>query len=303
MIPKPTQCPYCEGPVVLIKGNLQCETRWCPGRLIEDLTFVGSKEGLGIEALGQEIARKLVQDGYVTTLSDLFEFGQELADWHLKDPERFNQVMAKRGFGSEAVKLYLGIAEARDSREWERWIVALNVEGVSKTTGKQIAMALGLQDLESFPTRLLEVPGLGIEGLDKAATTSITDWALDLENLNLCRKLHETGCRPKSLKKVLEVGEGPCSGMIVCITGEHLGMERDEIQVHLSKLGAVVKSGVSKKLTHLIAGAGAGPSKLQKARELGILVLNTEWLQKTLTEADIDIGVGNGGFELNLDEF
>ena len=63
---------------------------------------------------------------------------------------------------------------------------------------------------------------------------------------------------------------------------------------------SVVKNGVSKKLTHLCAGSGAGTSKLQKARELGILVVNTDWLRRTLEEGGIDVGPGNGGFELSM---
>jgi NAD-dependent DNA ligase len=74
----------------------------------------------------------------------------------------------------------------------------------------------------------------------------------------------------------------PLAGYVMCITGEFLPTERDTLSKMLSALGATMKSGVSKKLTHLLVGEGAGQSKLSKAKELNLPMLKREWLVKTL---------------------
>ena len=98
-----------------------------------------------------------------------------------------------------------------------------------------------------------------------------------------CQALYSYGVRPKSIlapqadpSKLL-----PLSGYVMCITGE-FGSPREIIAKMLTSLGAEMKTGVSKKLTHLLVGEGAGQSKLAKAADLNIPKLNTDWLTKTL---------------------
>jgi DNA ligase (NAD+) len=244
---------------------------------------------LEIEALGPEMAKLLAEGQYVLDLADLFEFALECQAARAKDVDRYEARLKKNGFSIAAVnKMLEGISQAR-TKDWDRWLVALNIEGIGKVLGKQIAMALNLDMLDTLCAKLKTISQLGLEGFGDKKMSSVALWAS--ENEELCLRLHEAGVRPKRQQalrvdvKVEGDGSLPLKGMAICVTGEHLGMDREVIQAHLKAMGAEIKSGVSKKVTHLVAGMGAGPSKLTKAKELGILVFDTKWL-KALFEAN-----------------
>lgn len=304
----PSQCPFCAEPTVVrvdpkskIK-TLWCENRHCPGALKEALVELGSRDCLEIDLLGPELAQRLVQEGYVLDLADLFEFAQDLSEAYARDAKKYAAKMQSEGFSAaNMLKFHLSAMEAAHSRDWDRWFRALNIDGVGRTLGKQLAMALGLEGFDTLCPKLLTVD-TSLEGFGDTKVQAIRDWASDEENQRLCARLHLL-CRPKELKtkKVATSGQGPCSDMVVVVTGEHLGMDREDIQQKLAGLGATIKSGVSKKVTHLIAGAGAGPTKIAKAKELGIVVLSTAWLRKTFSDNEVEMPDADKSFELDVE--
>ena len=304
MIRVPKFGPVCGAPVDVVLDRPRCTDPHCPGRVLAEIQqFL---KGMSAEACSRIIydggLAHLIEEQYIPGLPELFEFAQDMDDQYVKDSERFNRVITKMGLDPRGVRaLSSGVLTVVASRPWSSWLQGLL--GLEASMAGQVETLVG-KDLEDLADRLSSERAMGIEGLDCAFL-----WRWGAENRDLCLRLHELGCRPlvkeapksKPAKGVPEpTGSGPCAGITICLTGEHLGIERDQLQKHLASLGAVVKNGVSKKLTHLCAGSGAGTSKLQKARELGILVVNTDWLKRTLEEGGIDVGPGNGGFELSL---
>jgi DNA ligase (NAD+) len=297
----PKFCPHCGARTERREDSLWCTNEDCTGKLRAELMDLA--KWLDIPSLTNAMIRKLTDEEFVLRRPDLFAFCLDLSQMHLKNPAKFNSKMETLGFDPrEAINLYQEVMDAAQSRSWDLWLRALGVVQ-SESQSKQLALALpNLSTLDWLYRDLAGVAQLGLSGLDPEP---IVRWC-NSHNREDLLGLHEAGCLPLAVKRKATVVdgsgiEGPCSGMVVCITGEHLGMDRKELQEELAKLGATIKNGVSKKLTHLIAGAGAGPSKLQKARELGILVLNTDWLKKTLTDAGVELGVGQGGFEIDVE--
>jgi DNA ligase (NAD+) len=263
---------------------------------------IANRDVLEIEALGPEMATLLASGGYALDLADLFEFALDCQAARAKDVDKYELRLKKSGFSIVGVnKMLEGISQAR-TRDWDRWLVALNVEGIGKVLGKQLAMALKLDTLGTLCTKLKTIGDFGLEGFGDKKLDNVVRWAT--ENDELCQRLHEAGVRPKAQvsKVVVTVSNGqqPLAGMAICVTGEHLGMDREVIQAHLKALGADIKSGVTKKVTHVVAGMGAGPSKLQKARELGILVLDTKWLKNTLESNGVKIPA-DGDFDTDVE--
>ena len=258
------------------------------------MTAIASRDVLEIDALGPELASQLA-DGYVLDLADLFEFIKECREARGKDSGKYEGQLRKKGFSVSAINKMIESVEQAKIRDWDRWLLALNIEGIGKTLGKQLSMALELSTFDTLCGKLMLTGSLGLEGIGEKKLETIMAWCSSLENQKLCRRLHDLGVRPKGqgVKRVEVSGAQPLKGMAICVTGIHLGMEREDIHAYLKSLGSEIKTGISKKCTHVIAGIGAGPSKLAKARELGILVLHTDWLKKTLEENGIKVNAVN----------
>ena len=99
--------------------------------------------------------------------------------------------------------------------------------------------------------------------------------------------LHDAGVRPASTV-VLTDGPRPLEGYVICITGE-FSEERPSIQRKLESLGAVCKSGVSKKVNLLVIGDGAGKTKTTKAAELGVRTEGRDWLVQALKSGGLEL--------------
>lgn len=108
-------------------------------------------------------------------------------------------------------------------------------------------------------------------------------FASDPEWVRLCSWLYDYGVRPSAIVSANTPG-APLSGVAFVITGEFEEFgNRDEITAKLEMLGAVAKSGVSKKVTHLIVGTEPGKSKLSKAAQLGVQQVGHDWLKQALS--------------------
>lgn len=302
MIPVPTHCPECGEPITRITDpksgieNLWCTNRACKGQIREMLVQVAHRDVLELEALGPELASQLSEGGYVLDLGDLFGFIDDCQEVLQGAPDKFDERIRKKGFSAAAIRKLIGSAKQARTRDWDKWLVALNLEGIGKVLAKQLAMALELNSMETLCSKLLKVGGLGLEGFGEKKVEGVLAWAMDPQNKDMCIKLHAAEIRPGVLKaKRVEVtpgGSQPLKGMAICVTGEFFdyGLSREEIHERLKGEGANIKTGVTSKCTHLVVGEGAGRTKLAKAKELGILTLNSAWLASVLNLSSVDKG-------------
>lgn len=299
-IQAPTVCPDCTGPVVAYteeKSDITthwCENVECPGRIADMLTFIADRTLLEIEGLGPEMAAALAKGGYVKTLADLFEFCNDARPaLERVGAERFSAGMNKKGLPGAATIKMIETVERAKTAPWDRWIAALGIPTIGLSLGKVLAKELALQpeDMQvRFGEKIIESMDRQIEGIGFVKKEELSAFALSPRQAIICSRLHAAGVRPTSLEAPKVVAGAPLAGMVFCITGEFYTVgSREFITAELVKLGAVSKSGVSKKVNHLLVGTEAGRTKLTKAKELGIAQYDEDWLTETLTKHGVKV--------------
>jgi DNA ligase (NAD+) len=290
-IEAPDVCPSCgEGVRETQDAKSGVLSHWCVnpacnGRLAAYLGYVAGRDVLEIDELGPETITKLIEEGYVASLADLFTFAANvLTGVESKGEGAVANKLNKLGIpGSSTIKMARSLEKVK-TRDWDRWLAALGIPGIARTLSKMLSthFRLGEKDMDILPSILSKGDYSLIEGIGDKKEAELRRYLPTIEQI--CKDLYEAGVRPKSLlvdtmdpSKIM-----PLAGYVMCITGEFLPTERETISKMLTSLGATMKTGVSKKLTHLLVGEGAGQSKLSKANELNIPKLGKEWLTKTL---------------------
>jgi DNA ligase (NAD+) len=294
IINAPTQCPDCNSAIVEYtepKSSITthwCENALCPGRVADMLTHIADRKLLEIEGLGPEMAATLAKAGYITNIADLFEFLNECAFALSKHGEdKFSTVMKKRGLSAAAVLNMIETAERAKTAGWDRWIAALGIPMIGITLGKVIAKERKLtsEGMLSLPMKLY-LPTLTrdheeIEGVGFHKRAELNKFALDAEGSLICQRLYTAGVRPTPVEQPAVVEGSPLDKVAFCITGEFYEIgSREYITTQLVKLGAVSKSGVTKKVTHLLVGTEPGQTKLKKAADLKIPTYDTDWISE-----------------------
>ena len=295
LLAPPTNCPSCGHKVresIDSKSHIlthYCPSSTCPARMVSHFQYIGKREVMDIDGLGDVLAEQFVGMGVAPTVGYLWQWADEAEKLRTSDEAQFEASIAEAGFGQSAITALLnGLIKARVN-PWDRWLQALGIPGIAKEMARGIAAALALQpeDLPVLHERLLEIaPGM-IEGIGKERLNDIKLWALDQTVIDDLKLLWGAGVRPASTVQLHE-GPRPLEGLVIVLTGE-FGEERERISKKLETLGAVCKGGVSKKVNLLVVGEGAGHNKSAKAKELGIRMEGKEWLVAALKSGGLAI--------------
>lgn len=299
-IPEPTACQCGQALVKTINPKSGVVTHWCESplcteRLKARLGYLADRTVLELDELGPELIRQLVDDEYVLTLADLFSFADAITKGMVQKPEAVQSKVAAMGYGVKVIKMAAAVEKAKTTT-WDKWIAALDLPGIGRTLGKVIATQARLQsdDMQYLYSKLVklftEEKIEGVGDIRKAEVLGFLQRNLDTFTEDL-RRLHELGVRPEALIQAQQEGDLPLSGYVLCVTGD-CGEDRESIYKKLTELGAQMKTGVSKKLTHLIVGNAPGKSKLLKATELNLPRLNVQWLKSTLEQNGMALEVG-----------
>lgn len=272
-----THCPSCQGELSLDAENiiLRCtNVTNCPAQITERIRHIVSRDVLDVEGLGGEKIEELHSLGFLKTAADL---------WRLKGHK--NDLENLPGWGVRSVKVLLTSLEARKEVNLHRFITALGIREVGRTSGK--ILAKNFLSFENFKNTA-EAAASGdeaakkklksIEGIGDIVLKSITDFFSDERAINSTLDLLSV-ITPIDEEKP-EVNEAsPIIGKIVVFTGSLEKMTREEAIIHAESLGAKSSGSVSKKTDILVYGPGAG-SKLTRAQELGVtLMTESEWIE------------------------
>ena len=266
----PQECPVCGTPVARAEGEVdrRCPNVSCPAQVEERFRHYARREAMDIEGLGTVVVHELVERGLVKDFADLYRLSfDELAP--LFAPK------AKKGESLGARNLLEAI-EASKSRELRRLVFGLGIRFV----GERAAMLLArhFRSLRAIEEATVEAID-DIYEIGPAVAGSVYAWFRDPANLDLVRRLEKAGLR------VEEEGRQPVSlalqGQQIVLTGTLESMSRDEAKAAIEAAGGRVTGSVSKKTTAVVAGRDAG-SKLDRARELGIPVIDEAELRKRL---------------------
>ena len=262
------KCPVCGSTIVREEGeaNWRCTGGlFCPAQRKEALLHFASRRALDIEGLGDKLVEQLVDSGIVRTPVDLYKL--DLIT--LANLERMGEKSANN--------LLDAIAHSKQTT-LARFIYALGIRNVGETTAKDLARHFGkLKNLmDADRERLQRVPDVG-----PVVAQSIFSFFREKHNVDVIEALLDEkrgGISPKE-NEGEPVEDLPLIGKTFVLTGTLSTMSRDEAKAALEALGAKVAGSVSKKTDYVVAGTEAG-SKLDKARELGVPVLNeTEFIK------------------------
>ncbi len=254
----PETCPVCANPLQPEGKFLYCDNIDCAAQLVGRIVHLASRKALDIEGLGPKQVEQLVEAEIVTSVEDVFT----LAD-------RKDQLLELERWGERSTKNLLAQIDARRTPPLARFLNGIGIRHVGETTAKDLAAHFGTLDRLRAATNaeLLAVDGVG----DEVAAAVIEFFALP-KNQQTLATLHAEGVEPQEAERV---EGGALAGRVFCFTGGLSTMSRDEAKEKVEALGAKAATGVSKKVTDVVAGADAG-SKLAKAEKLGLRIHTEE---------------------------
>ncbi len=260
----PTTCPVCGSPIVRLADEAiaRCSGGWvkCSAQRKGGLQHFASRRAMDIEGLGDQLIEQLVDRQVVTTAADLYKLGLTA----LAELDRM---------GVKSAQNVLAALEKSKSTTLARFIYALGIRHVGEATAKALAHHFGNLDtlLEAKEEQLLEVADIG-----PVVAQAIIHFFADAVNRELIEQLRCSGIHwPEVASTALK--PRPLLGKTFVLTGTLPTLTRDQAAAMIEAAGGKVTGSVSKKTSYVVAGSEAG-SKLIKAQELGITVLDEEQL-------------------------
>jgi DNA ligase (NAD+) len=268
----PSKCPVCNELVIRLENEvvLRCTNPLCASVVKESLKHFASRRAMNIERLGDRMIETLVDCGLVKGFSDLYNLKRD-------------DLLALERQGEKSVTNILNSIETSRNTNLSRFIFALGIRFVGETTAKKLARSF--KNIENFRSASFENL-CAVEEVGPKVAESIRRALSNQSLLSEIEKLFKYGVEidmPAGIHSSNNVGNEPSdpaaanrlSGKKFVITGT-LPLDRESVKDLIESHGGVVSAGVSKKTDYLIAGDEAG-TKLQKAEELGVAVL--DWTQ------------------------
>jgi DNA ligase (NAD+) len=265
----PQRCPVCDSPVVRVPGEAaaRCSGAFnCPAQRKESLRHFASRRALDIEGLGAKLVEQMVDEGVLSTPSDVYA----LQAATLEGLERMGE--------KSAANLLSAIDRSRRT-SLPRLLYGLGIAGVGESTARALADHFGsLEALQAASEeQVLEVPDVG-----PVIAASVRAFFANPRHARELKRLRELGVQwPEAAPQAAQAASLPLAGLSIVLTGRLEHITREAASERLAALGARVSSSVSKKTSYVIAGAEAG-SKLTRAHELGVPVLDEAGLAALL---------------------
>jgi DNA ligase (NAD+) len=266
----PRECPVCRAPVGREKGSLEHRCTGgltCAAQRKQALLHFASRRAMDIEGLGDKLVDQLVDAGLVRTLPELYTLGVA----KLAALERMADKSASNLERSLAVSKRTTLA---------RFVYALGIRHVGEATARDLARHFGSIDrlMAASEPELLEVPDVG-----PIVARSIRVFFDQPHHVEVVEQLRAAGIQWDEHAGVASAAPGPLAGRTLVLTGTLPSLTREEARAWIESAGGKVAGSVSKKTWAVVAGAEAG-SKLDKAREIGVSVLDEAQLRELLAQ-------------------
>jgi DNA ligase (NAD+) len=258
----PRTCPECGSKASREAGGAgegvvwRCRNPDCPAQIRGRIEHWCSRGAMDIEGGGEMLVGQLVGQGLVLDVADLYRL-------------RVEEVAALDRMGQRSARKFLDGLEGSKRRELWRLLFGLGIFHVGASAAKALSRHFhSLDDILAADARELTA----VDEIGDVIARSITEWSADPKNRRLVERLRAAGLNFLAESERAPAG-GPFAGKTVVLTGTLPSMTREEATARIEALGGKVTGSVSKKTDYVLAGADAG-SKLEKATQLGVAVLD-----------------------------
>jgi DNA ligase (NAD+) len=274
----PAVCPACGGKLTrpANEAATRCLNKLCPAQRLRKLIHYASKAGMDIEGLGKKAMERLVSEGLVSDIPDIYTLKEE-------------ELAKLDGWGDLSAKKVIIAIEASKKTTLAQFIRSLGIPFV----GEEIALVLerhfqgSLQRLQGAEREEL----LAIEGIGEQIASSLTEGFFQKkENKELVATLLQRGIQINPARATGD-GDRRFKNFVFLFTGTLAAYSRDEAKARVKEMGGQVASTVGKKVTHVVVGDQPG-SKVAKALELGLRVINEQEFTKLLNQEGRDSETG-----------
>ena len=273
----PTVCPVCGNPAVREEGeaDYRCVNVDCPALIRGTLEHWGSRGVMNIEGLGEASVAALTESGAVRSVSNLYKLTEEMLAALKQEVERNGVKKEQRVFGPVEIKNLLSQVENSKRAGLARVLMGLSIRFIGERTAELLAQEFGSMDaiMEADAEELERVEEVG-----PRISHSIVEFFARPANRELIEHLKVAGVEMTAEKKQRST---QLAGLTFVLTGTLPTLTREEAKARIEAAGGKVSGSVSKKTSFVVAGEEAG-SKLEKAQELKVPVLDEAGLLEML---------------------
>ena len=262
-----SQCPECHTPLIRKAGEAH---HYCPNELgcspqvIGKMQHFTARKAMNIDSLGDETIEQLFRAGLILTIADIYELKNKRA-----------AMLALDRFAEKSVDNIIAGIESSKKNAFEKVLFGLGIRYVGETVAKKLAAhfrtidALMQADFESL---------ILVDEIGERIAESVLQYFSNAAQVQQINKLKHAGLNfeSSSIEKIVEGAS--LKGLSFVISGVFSTFSREELKEKIEANGGKISSSISSKLNYLVAGDNMGPSKLQKATELGIKIISDEEL-------------------------
>lgn len=266
---KPSVCPYCGSSLREIGANLFCPNRECLPRVVASFDHFAGKNAMNIDGFSESTAQLLVQKGKLHGFADLYRLTS--AD-----------LVGLDGFKEKKINNLLTAIENSKKTSFSAFVYALGIDGIGRVAAKDLATAYAsIDDLKNATQESL----LTLENVGEITAKNVAEYFADETHLREIDDLFALGVHFE--KAAAKNQDGVFYGEKVVLTGTLSSYSRSEAQKLIESEGGECASGVSSKVTLVIAGEEAG-SKLEKAKKLGIEIIDEKAFLARLAKSALE---------------
>ncbi|OFY67596.1 MAG: DNA ligase (NAD(+)) LigA [Bacteroidetes bacterium RIFCSPLOWO2_02_FULL_36_8] len=261
-----SDCPDCKTTLSRVTANHFCPNEWgCPTQMKGKIEHFASRKAMNIDGLGSEIVAQLFDAGLIKNIAGLFDLKFD----HLVSLERFGEKSAEN--------LINGIQKTKEI-PFENLLFAIGIRHVGSTVAEKMARYFSNIDnlMSATYEKLLEVEDAG----EKIAQSIISYFA-HAGNQEIISRLRKAGLQFEIAPENQTIKESEkLAGKTFVISGVFKNFSREGLKEKIERNGGKVISAISGKLSYLVAGENMGPSKLEKAKKLGITIIEEGEFEK-----------------------
>jgi DNA ligase (NAD+) len=265
----PTHCPICGTRLVRSEGEaaFYCPNdEGCAPQIKGRIEHFIQRKAMEIENLGAETIELLFQEGLVKNPADLYDL-------------QYEQVLSLSRFAEKSARNLIDAIDKSKAMPFENVLFALGIRFVGRTVAEKLARHFGSMNALMTADReaLLQAPEVG----EKIADSLLSYFSL-ADHLSMIQRLEAHGLQLKIEQKETKLLSSSLEGKTFLISGVFAGISREELSDRIQAHGGKMLSGVSGNLQYLVAGENMGPSKLEKARKLGVQIISEQELNNMI---------------------